>query len=91
MNEQTQQYKGKQMKGVVTSVKMNKSVVVEVVMFTRHSIYKKAIKHTRTFLAHNDFLSLAVGDHVRINETKPMSKNKHFKVVAKLTADGKNI
>lgn len=63
--------------GKVISSKMNKTVVVEVERIIQHPIYKKRVRKTKNFLAHNE-LELKLGDFVEIVETKPMSKLKRF-------------
>lgn len=74
---------GKTFTGVVVSTKMNKTIIVEVTWRWRHPLYKKAIRKTKRFAAHNERSDIAVGDHVTIRETKQMSKTKHFRVVTK--------
>ena len=69
------------LKGVVVSDKMDKTVVVEVTRFVEHKKYGKRIKKTKNYKAHNEDNSKKVGDVVEIEETKPMSKDKHFKVI----------
>jgi small subunit ribosomal protein S17 len=65
--------------GVVVSNKMQKTVVVAVENITQHGMYQKYIRRTSKFLAHaNDPLN--VGDRVVIEETRPMSKRKHWAV-----------
>lgn len=71
--------------GEVVSTKMQKTVVVEVQRKFRHPLYQKVITRHKKFKAHNEKLELAVGDMVKIEETKPISKDKHFKVIEKLT------
>lgn len=66
--------------GKVTSVKMTKTAVVEVVSKTKHPLYKKLIKRTRRFKAHDD-LGVKLGQKVKIVETKKYSKDVHFKVL----------
>lgn len=65
--------------GQVVSDKMAKTVVVAVEVPKKHPIYQKLIKNTRRFKAHNE-LSAKVGQRVKIEETAPISKDKHFKV-----------
>ena len=60
--------------GYVTSDKMDKTVVVSIVEFVRHPLYGKAVKRTVKFKAH-------VGDRVKIMETRPLSKDKRWRVV----------
>lgn len=72
----------KVLKGVVVSDKMDKTVVVEVTRFVEHKKYGKRIKKTKNYKAHDADNSKKVGDVVEIEETKPMSKDKHFKVIS---------
>ena len=72
----------KVLKGVVTSDKMDKTVVVEVTRFVEHKKYGKRIKKTKKYKAHDENNSKKVGDTVEIEETRPISKDKKFKVVA---------
>jgi small subunit ribosomal protein S17 len=70
--------------GIVKSTKMNNTVIVSITTMTRHPLYKKAVKHTTRFAVHNEGHDIAVGDKVRIIQTKPISKTKHYKIVEKL-------
>ena len=72
----------KVLKGVVTSDKMDKTIVVEVTRFVEHKKYGKRIKKTKKYKAHDETNSKKVGDTVEIEETRPISKDKKFKVVA---------
>jgi small subunit ribosomal protein S17 len=72
----------KVLKGVVVSDKMDKTVVVEVTRFVEHKKYGKRIKKTKNYKAHDAENAKKVGDVVEIEETKPMSKDKHFKVIS---------
>ena len=65
--------------GKVLSVKMNKTVVVEVHYRVKHPLYKKQISRTKKFKA-RDEIGVAVGEIVTIVETAPISKTVHFKV-----------
>ena len=65
--------------GVVASTKMQKTVVVKVVEKVKHSFYKKLITKTTNFKAHDE-LGTEVGQKVKIVETKPISKEVHYKV-----------
>jgi small subunit ribosomal protein S17 len=67
--------------GVVVSDKMQKTVVVEVETRTRHPLYGKTIRKTRRFKAHDEENQCRVGDVVRIMETRPLSKEKRWRVV----------
>lgn len=67
--------------GRVVSNKMDKTVVVTVVTTTRHPLYKKVIKKTTKFYAHDEKNMCQIGDWVRIMETRPLSKLKRWRVV----------
>ena len=71
----------KVLKGVVVSDKMDKTIVVEVTRFVEHKKYGKRIKKTKNYKAHDEDNAKKIGDIVEIEETKPMSKDKHFKVI----------
>ena len=66
--------------GVVISDKMDKTVVVQVSDLVRHPLYKRVIKRTSKFKAHDEENSCRVGDRVRIMETRPLSKDKCWRV-----------
>ena len=70
--------------GTVSSVKMNKTIVITVVSRVRHRIYKKVVTKHRTYKAHNDLPDIKLGDSVEIVETRPISKTVHFKVSKKI-------
>jgi small subunit ribosomal protein S17 len=65
--------------GVVTTAKMQKSVVVAVERLVRHSFYKKTVRRTSKFMAHDE-LGARAGDRVRIVETRPLSRLKRWRV-----------
>lgn len=67
--------------GVVTSNKMNKSIVVSVERKQKHPMYGKFIKLTKKFHAHDEKDECNVGDTVRIMETRPLSKTKRWRLV----------
>lgn len=67
--------------GKVVSNKMQKTVVVDVQTVFRHPLYKKTVYQNKRFKAHNESMEIAQGDVVRIEETRPISKDKHFKVI----------
>ena len=71
--------------GTVVSTKMNKTVIVRVEHSTRHPLYKKAIRRTKHYAVHNQSLPLAIGDIVRIVQSKPISRTKHYRVLEKVT------
>jgi small subunit ribosomal protein S17 len=65
--------------GVVVSAKMQKTVVVAVERLVRHDMYRKTIRRTSTFMAHDE-KGAGRGDTVRIVETRPLSKSKRWRV-----------
>ena len=67
--------------GVVVSNKMDKSIVVEIERREKHPIYGKFIKKTNRFMAHDEKNDCNIGDTVRIMETRPLSKNKCWRLV----------
>ena len=67
--------------GVVVSNKMQKSIVVEIERREKHPIYGKFIKKTSRFMAHDEKEEGNIGDTVRIMETRPLSKRKHWRLV----------
>ena len=76
-----EQGRRKERVGFVTSAAMQKTVTVAVERLVPHRLYKKAIKRTKKFKAHDEQNSCAVGDLVRIIETRPLSKTKRWRVV----------
>ena len=67
--------------GLVVSNKMDKSVVVSVERKVKHPIYGKFVKKTTKFMAHDEKNECGIGDTVLIMETRPMSKNKNWRLV----------
>ena len=67
--------------GIVKSTSMNKTIVVEYVNRVPHPKFKKIIKQSKKFYAHDENGEAAVGDKVRIQETKPISKLKRWELV----------
>ncbi len=72
--------------GRVVSNKMQKTIVVAVETLKKHRIYKKTYKVTRKFKAHDETNAANIGDIVRIEETRPLSKDKRWRLVEILTA-----
>ena len=70
----------KSLTGTVVSDKMDKTVVVLVQRITHHRLYRKAIKRSKRFLAHDDRFEAKPGDLVRILETRPQSRHKRWRV-----------
>lgn len=68
--------------GLVVSDKMDKTVVVEVVRLYAHPLYKKRVKTTKRYKAHDEANECRVGDKVRIEECRPLSKDKCWKVIS---------
>ena len=71
--------------GLVVSNRMQKTIVVRVERLVRHAKYSRVIRRSSTFKAHDETNSAAIGDWVRIMETRPMSKDKHWRLVEILT------
>jgi len=67
--------------GLVVSNKMSKSIVVEVERKIKHPKYGKFVKKTSTFMAHDETNDCNIGDTVRIMESRPLSKNKCWRLV----------
>ena len=70
----------KVLKGIVTSAKNNKTVVVEVTRKFKHPFYEKIIKRTKKYHAHDENNTFKIGDNVKIIESKPISKLKSWVV-----------
>jgi small subunit ribosomal protein S17 len=68
--------------GVVVSDRMDKTITVAVEDFVRHSLYGKAVKRTKKFKAHDEKNECNIGDKVRIMETRPLSKDKRWRLVS---------
>ncbi len=67
--------------GVVTSNKMEKTVVVAVTRLFQHPVYKKTMKRVTKFKAHDEMNKCNIGDMVKIVETRPLSKEKRWVVI----------
>lgn len=67
--------------GVVVSDKMDKTIVFEVERKTQHPKYKRVIKRTTRFKAHDENNECKIGDKVKVMETRPLSKDKRWRVV----------
>ncbi len=67
--------------GVVVSDKMDKTVVVETIDRVRHRRYAKTVQRNKKLHVHDEENTLNVGDRVRVQETRPMSKNKRWRLV----------
>ena len=71
----------KQLIGIVTSDKMDKSISVSVERRIQHPIYGKFVKKSNKFMAHDEKNECNIGDRVRIMETRPMSARKRWRLV----------
>ena len=67
--------------GTVTSNKMDKTIVVEIATSVRHKIYGKTVKRTYKLKAHDEENVCNVGDRVKVMETRPLSKDKRWRLV----------
>jgi small subunit ribosomal protein S17 len=76
--------KKQQMTGLVVSDKMDKTVVVKVDIRKRHAKYKKSYTVSKKFKAHDEKNEYKTGDKVVIESTRPISKDKRFKVISKV-------
>jgi small subunit ribosomal protein S17 len=74
----------KKLQGIVVSDKMQKTVVVNVERVKEHPKYKRRYKTHKKYKAHDQKQEYHLGDRVVIEETNPISKDKHFKVISKL-------
>jgi len=84
MNKNTQHIRkkvGKILSGKVVSTKMKNTVVVSVERFVKHQKYDKYIQITNRYKAHDEGNSKKIGDRVDIIECRPMSKDKHFRIL----------
>ena len=70
------------LQGVVVSDKMNKTIVVEVERRVMHPIYKKFVRRTKKYSAHDEGNVHKVGETVRIQECRPISKRKRWEVIS---------
>lgn len=84
IKQNSQLSKGRSMTGKIVSTKMVKTVIVEIVRTHAHWLYKKTMRKAHRFAAHNEIADVKVGDTVKIKETRPISKQKHFIVVEKI-------
>jgi small subunit ribosomal protein S17 len=74
------------LQGTVVSDKTNKTVVVEVERRYTHPLYRKVVRRSKKYHAHDETNALKVGDRVRIQETRPISKTKKWIVVGETSA-----
>ncbi len=86
MTEEKKQPKRRKLTGVVTSDRMQKTRVIAVTRLKKHPKYLKYYKETSKFKAHDEENEYKVGDSVVIEETRPLSKEKRWRIVEKLKA-----
>ena len=67
--------------GIVTSDKMDKTIVVSIVDNVKHPLYGKIVKRTYKLKAHDEKNECNIGDRVRVMETRPLSKDKRWRLV----------
>lgn len=67
--------------GRVVSTKMQKTVIVEVERLVRHPVYKKVLRRTKNYKVHDEKNACHLGDIVKIEETRPLSKDKRWRVL----------
>lgn len=72
-------------RGIVVSDKMQKTVTVKVERQILHPMYKKFIKRSKTFFVHDEENTARIGDFVQIVETRPLSKNKRWRIESIIT------
>lgn len=82
MSEETKRNERKVRVGKVVSDKMQKTIVVAIEELIQHKLYKKAVKRTVKFKAHDENNEAHVGDRVSIMETRPLSKEKRWRLVS---------
>ena len=81
MSEQAKRNERKVRVGKVVSDKMQKTIVVAIEELVQHKLYKKSVKRTVKFKAHDENNDAKVGDRVSIMETRPLSKDKRWRLV----------
>ena len=79
-NTETERNARKTREGVVVSNKMNQTAVVAIVERVRHPKYAKFLNRTKKLYAHDEKNDVNIGDRVRVVETRPMSKNKNWRL-----------
>ena len=72
----------KQLTGVVTSDKMDKTIVVEVATTKRHRVYGKVLRRVKKYKAHDESNECRIGDRVQILESRPISRHKRYTVTS---------
>ena len=70
--------------GIVVSNKMDKSIVVKIERKIKHPLYKKTIKRSKKYIAHDEQNECQVGDLVQIAECRPLSRHKHYRLFKRI-------
>ena len=70
--------------GIVVSNKMDKSIVVKIERKIKHPLYKKTIKRSKKYIAHDEQNECQVGDLVQIAECRPLSRHKHYRLFKRM-------
>ena len=83
--------KRRELVGVVTSASMDKTIVVRVERRFRHPLYGKVVRRTRRFVAHDERNQCAVGDTVRVRESRPLSRTKRWRLIEVLLKAGEHV
>ncbi|AWX42706.1 30S ribosomal protein S17 [Metamycoplasma cloacale] len=81
MEAQIRENHRKTLVGTVVSTKNNKTITVLVETYEKHPLYSKRFKKSKKFAVHDERNEAKVGDFVKIQETRPLSKTKHFRLV----------
>ena len=71
----------KERTGKVVSDKMNKGILVRIDRTTTHPVYKRIVRKSNKVMAHDEKNSAKIGDRVKIQETRPLSKNKRWRLI----------
>jgi len=71
----------KQLIGKVVSNKMSKTVVIEIENLVMHSLYKKSVRRTKKIKSHDEKNECSIGDMVKVEETRPLSKEKRYRLI----------
>lgn len=74
----------RKLQGIIVSDKMNKTRVIEITRLKQHPKYKKYFKITKRYKAHDENNEYKTGDKVSIQEVRPMSKDKRWKIIGKI-------
>ncbi|TPE58010.1 30S ribosomal protein S17 [[Mycoplasma] falconis] len=81
MEAQIRENRRKTLVGTVVSTKNNKTITVVVETYEKHPLYSKRFKKSKKFAVHDERNEAKIGDVVKIQETRPLSKTKHFRLV----------